>query len=662
MPHTVSFTREKLSIKKLNPITFPDFTVLTGVNGSGKSHFLLGLKEGSLASDFASNHATEIILTDWNSIVPSNSVPFVSSKRQETLDNKIASIPAQLAPYKAQLEKLFKTLMLPADEIISSKQLIAIKNNSQSGQSNLSQADFSSRRVKLVQHIDAYIPKIAALVDDNAPLNATADQKTQFEQKMLSILYMTDSEMALLPSLIWQKAEPFQQSFSHIFGTYRDIYAENLRQWGLQYKNSPDAKPLENDAFEKKHNRPPWDVVNEIFQSAKLDFEISKPDLTLINSFTPKLTKKSTGDEVAFTTLSLGEKVIMSFAICLFNGVDGRQNINFPKLLLLDEIDAPLHPSMVRGLLKTIKEVLVDKHGVKVIMTTHNPTTVALVEEECLFEMNLPDIKKVTKDRALNILTDGVPTLAISYEGRRQVFVESQSDYKLFSKLYDRYRTDLKSERSLTFIPVGKSKEKNGQLQEENAGCGQVKKIVKGLTDAGTNSVKGLIDWDLKNVRKGNIHVLCEGIRYSIENLLLDPALLTLALVQQHREFCKNELNFETCESVRQVYDWSDEVWQSNIDKLMVLLLGGELKPSEMTTVDYVNGRSFTVSKSLLRMNGHDLETRVLEVTPFKTNFAEQSLNSNKSLPMNIVEKVLQEDSGFAPQELLDVFNNLLNS
>src|SRR5207247_9494265 len=121
----------------------------------------------------------------------------------------------------------------------------------------------------------------------------------------------------------------------------------------------------------------------------------------------------------------------MSLALSLYNS---NFDIEFPKIRLMNEPDAHLHHSMTRKFLDVIQNVFVNEKGVKVIMTTHSPSTVALAPEESIFLMNktTPRIAKANKDEALRILTSGVPTLSINYENRRQVFVESKYDVEFY--------------------------------------------------------------------------------------------------------------------------------------------------------------------------------------------------------------------------------------
>ena len=48
---TLSFSAEYLSIVDFAPVVLPDFVVLTGVNGAGKSHLLAAIKNGKIHVD-----------------------------------------------------------------------------------------------------------------------------------------------------------------------------------------------------------------------------------------------------------------------------------------------------------------------------------------------------------------------------------------------------------------------------------------------------------------------------------------------------------------------------------------------------------------------------------------------------------------------------------
>src|SRR5437870_4901139 len=107
------------------------------------------------------------------------------------------------------------------------------------------------------------------------------------------------------------------------------------------------------------------------------------------------------GAEINFSDLSSGEKILASFALCLYYAAEKNQIARYPRVLLLDEIDAPLHPSMTQSVLAAIQRVLIAQEKVKVVLTTHSPTTVALTPESSLYKMHKDHpgvVEKATKD------------------------------------------------------------------------------------------------------------------------------------------------------------------------------------------------------------------------------------------------------------------------
>ncbi len=107
----------------------------------------------------------------------------------------------------------------------------------------------------------------------------------------------------------------------------------------------------------------------------------------------------------------------MAFALSMFSAEDDLSLPHFPGLLFTDEVDAPLHPSMIRSLLRAIQKALVEKYGMCVILATHSATTIALAPPESLHVMTkhgTPRITRTTRDRALGLLTAGVLLSALN--------------------------------------------------------------------------------------------------------------------------------------------------------------------------------------------------------------------------------------------------------
>jgi hypothetical protein len=306
----------------------------------------------------------------------------------------------------------------------------------------------------------------------------------------------------------------------------------------------------------------------------------------------------------------------MSFALCLYNASDKRQQKRFPKLLLLDEVDAPLHPSMVVSLLKTIQTVLVKDEGISVILTTHSPSTVALAPEESLYEMNPagPLVEKCSKGKALSILTTGVPTLSVSFDGRRQIFVESRTDANLYDLLYQRYKGNLNSERSLVFVEVGNTDSSGG---EKNAGCEQVKRLVDTLTTGGNQSILGLVDWDGERKPKDRIHVLSPEIRDGLESLLFDPVLLILTIAREKAHFAKSKGILDPDDSYTFIAGWNESRWQRAVDIVQDMVLEAPQSAKETILIEYINGMTLKVAKEYLHLDDHALEAKITDLFVF---------------------------------------------
>jgi ABC-type multidrug transport system ATPase subunit len=462
--------------KSLTPpitIDVPDFTILTGVNGAGKTHLLSALASGifqltdsgALLNPLNSRTACKYVTS--HSLTPNDSVVITSQE----LNQNIQNLWTQYHNFQQSLQTRPGQKIEHSIGDIRLRNIIeAIAKDAKKGILELTSDDFYT-----------YYPLDDALHHD-----------------------------------------VFYQNFSSLFKRYHDKWDANLyKRYQFEKREHTGIEFLTDEEFLKKFGEPPWDFVNRIIKEAKLDYHINSPTFHRDAPFELKLINNLSGAEIQFSELSSGEKVLMSLALALYNS---QFDFEFPKVLLLDEPDASLHPSMSKQFLDVLEKVFVKEKGVKVIITTHSPSTVALCNEENLFVMNKTGqrIEKITKDKALRILTAGVPSLSINYENRRQVFVESKYDAFFYEKVYDKLRSNLINEVSLNFISSGVSGAGNSD---------QVKDVVNKLSGYGNKFIFGIIDWDLKNTAANFIKVLGENKRYSIENYIFDPLLISALLL-----------------------------------------------------------------------------------------------------------------------------------
>ncbi|WP_165383830.1 ATP-dependent endonuclease [Pseudoalteromonas sp. CO342X] len=634
----------------------PKLVVLTGRNGSGKTHLLEAINEGNVRSTLAPNFQSDVLLFDWNSIIPKDTGVFHPSQHQTQRSNWFQQIRMQQENSLKQIQQQAISWGIPAEHCTT---LTKIKSlDEQKLQSLLSD---SQQAPSVYKNLKNLLNQNAQNIYSQTQRNIGDEQWKKAAPKIFQEtpdIFLETSESIFFSNrkLLWGEVDAFQQAFGRLFSTYRDLIHLNDRLEKYPPKNDEDLKHLNQEQFVEKHGEPPWDFVNRILEVCNLDFRVEPPPLHEVSSYEPKLNKLSKDVEMRFQDLSSGEKVLMSFALCLYNASDERQEKHFPKLLLLDEVDAPLHPSMVLSLLKTIQDVLVDGKGVSVILTTHSPSTVALAPEETLYEMNPsgPLVEKISRSRALSILTSGVPTLSVSFDGRRQVFVESKTDAFIYEKLYQAYKQRLNTERSLTFIEVGRT---DSTGVEKNSGCAQVERIVNALVENGNSSVFGLVDWDGERESSDRIHVLSPRIRDGVETLVLDPVLLAATVIKENHQFCVDKEIINADDRYTHMGNWDQSKWQSIINNIQKIILERE-QPADSENISYLSGMSLNVNKEYLHMDDHALEERVIS----KFGFLQPKNNHAGGLMKHIVTSVLGDYPDLLPRDLITTFSTILDA
>ena len=649
----LSFDRPYLSITSFNEIELPNFTLITGINGSGKTHLLDAIRKEHIKVDVVPNPKQgEIRTYNWINLVPSDTGTF-----------QTASIYSQR---DAILQWTEQACMAQREELHRWKSIHGLANTYQGPDTSLfcltkenldtlvtdpTKSDRSWRHLENIRNVT--MRQIFQNAGNDANTKEKLEQLKLTYGNSLPAITNTDFET---DDFNWGQVDIFEQSFAQLFLTYYEQKRMNmLRRIDETEGRPPPVPAMTDEEFLRTHGEPPWDFVNRILANVDLDFEIDYPIGHSITKFTPHLRKKSSGIDLKFSELSSGERILISFAFCLYYSIDARQEVRRPKMLLLDEIDAPLHPSMSRQILNTIQKSLVEEQEINVIMTTHSPSTVAVAPEEFIYLMPSPTsgLKKVGKRQAISTLTSEIPTLSIDFCGRRQVFVESQNDAERYEKLYRLTSPMLESERSLAFIAVGRKKEQG----TADSGCDQVKRIVRELVGFGNDSVFGLIDWDMHNNGDDRVIVLAKNARYAIENCLLDPLLVAALLVRTNRSWGE-KIGLSSTRGYSDLASLTPQERQAVVDNIerRVLATSDEDPFGDRESVQYVGGFSANVSTAYLTMQGHYLEDKVKEALPS----LKQYKNAGQIL-MNVIDSVLFDLRQLLPVDVPDAFRAILD-
>lgn len=422
---------------------------------------------------------------------------------------------------------------------------------------------------------------------------------------------------------------------------------------------------LEDDEFLRVHGKSPVELLNQALEKYDCngyEFRPTKlPHQFGINpnehQITISLFSKEKNYQTSIDALSSGERTILALTFYIFKLKYKRRFV--ASLLLLDEIDSSLHPSMSKRLINVLHELFYNDLGIRVILSTHSPSTVAFAPKDSLYIMrDIGDerILQSSKDLALKELTFGVPSFSINYENRRQVFVESKYDVEYYEKLYQIFKKQLVPEVSLNFIASGDvQKDSNGGPKSS---CDQVIEITKLLRGAGNTFIWGIIDWDLKAKTPDckYVKVLGQEERYNIENFLFDPLLVAILVL---REKIKTPADFGLADDFKiyEIKDFQKEQLQQLIDHLLTLLqceIGGDI--NDRLIYKTVGGRDLSLPKFFVNYQGHDLENTYLKVFPELNRLKR---NDEKALKIEVISKVIEDYPELAPQALLDILQSV---
>lgn len=652
--NTLTFREAYKSIKSMDSISLPGLVIVTGINGSGKTHLLTAIKGGQVLSSIAIDPNSDIKIYDATNIVPLDTGVFDPYSHWAQRSSMFQAMQTHRDALFPGLKSVAKSLGVHEKNSISLERLVELtEDDFFEGFEDKSQAE--NNWLQFQQQINNHAQHVM-----NNTFNHNGDESWRNKMRRVavenprSLIHSSSDQFYRNAPFLWGDVDPFQQAFGQVFVTYRKLLHDNEMYKSFPPPTAAKEQHLSREEFIEVYGPPPWDFVNRILEESKLNFRVDSPPLYESSQYEPKLTKVSSDVEMRFQDLSSGEKVLMSFALCLYNTQETRQKKEFPKLLLLDEIDGPLHPSMAASLLATINNVLVKERNVAVIMTTHSPSTVALAPEDSVYVMDPtgPRLVKSSKGAALSILTAGVPTLSVSFDGRRQVFVESFRDAKIYDSLYQKYKGHLNTERSLAFVEVGRV---NSEGIEQNSGCTQVIRIVGDLAAGGNHSVLGLVDWDGGRKPTNRVHVLSHGVRNGLESLLYDPLLLLSLLVRENCPYMVERGLFPDNESYTSIATWGDSCWQEYVDKLQSYIFSGSLNTGRIIDIKYLSGISLRIRQDYLYLDDHRLEEKLISLFGFIKPKAKGS-----GLMQYIIDTVLKDHPGFVPKDLISTFESLL--
>lgn len=434
----LEFGRKYKSIGRFNPVDLEQFSIITGKNGSGKTHLLESIKRGSCRID--SIDTRDIVLFDLIAFTIENEAEYETRKITEEKNNawSVFGGKNQNTIYN------IKILAGLADQYLTKAEKIFIKDLAAHASKPVMQVDATdfmdeSLAAKFTEYKDRF-HKIFSSDDLKNDLRAEntrrlAEKLDMFIDEIDKSRFVHDYDATVL------KEDFLPAQLGSVFMNYRltEYVDTDERRHGTGPAPEQHGSGQPGGRTGNK-TTPPWEIINQ-FLAAYTGGRYSvtfPPPLTSRDvaygsrSFRPQMRNAEKNIEIDYDSLSSGEKVLLMLALCMFKA---ESESVFPKLLLLDEVDATLHPSMIKNLLRVITGVL-NKKGTRVVLATHSPTTVALAPDDCTYLVH-PEgedrIVKSPKNKAVAVLTEGYMTLdeglhLLDQLTSRQLIVVSEGD------------------------------------------------------------------------------------------------------------------------------------------------------------------------------------------------------------------------------------------
>ena len=571
----------------------PNFTVLTGKNGSGKSHLLETISTNGLSEIMDGQDVMRTIkYIKFNDLNPQ----FQEEISEDDVKNSWRNTWNQLNQY-----------------------LQSYRRNPR-GYNNSFQ--------RLIQQYDPKTQKFIQYWYELAGNDI---------EKLTENLFYENYEIS--------REDLFASQIGTIFKLYQTRLDENKMNEVSNKEEGTSLPVLSNEQFEQKYGRKPWDVINEMMRTAHLPYEVEAPARFRPSiNYHLQLIDRQRNIKIQVNDLSTGEKVLMSLALSIYSTEEKAAR---PDVLLIDEPDAPLHPEYSNYLIQAIKESIVDKSGVRVIITTHSPTTVAMSPEESIYQMNrdLSRPVKVTKQQAINLLTKDLDNMRVSIEERRQVFVESKYDVGFYNRLYK----CLSANNVFTTVPFFLAA-KSG----DGSNCQDVKDIANALRQHGNDLVYGVIDYDGHNQGNQYVCVVGGGKRYAIDNYIFDPIYVAFLLIREH-VVTSEHMGIGRNLTFTQLHTLTHYELQIMIDYVASLL---GFDNNNKTSYDVLKPDTFEVSSEWFTIQGHDLEEKITQ--KWGMLYGIKHGHGDDYLKNYVLDNVIVEFPQFIAQEVKELFEKFV--
>ena len=419
-------------IEQLHSVPLERFSVITGVNGTGKTQLLKGIKNGQIQIQYKKQVLDPKLVT----LIGLNDV---------LQPINIMSADYDLWREKADAYNYFKRWNMFDNKERQALRAVAEKNNTQNvncidpifiHDDNLKQKyknylSFTQERIRHMESGESELaPFLRILVDITNPQNLNihfideSDHLVSHKDVALienttilrSISRPRQIQTSSVQASIGDQEETTMgnllPALNLLIYSYCKRYKENLGQFALHKnrdENHPNAIPKKE--FLARFPKP-WDIINEFLRYfSDFDHRIEAVDLESFSINVPiNVVLKNQNDvSVSFGSLSSGEHTIFKLVCLLISAKLGNSYI--PQAILLDEVDAMLHPSMCVAFINATRDIFSDGLDIPTIIVSHSMSSVAQTPNNNLYTLERMDngvvISKKSKECVFDILSAG---------------------------------------------------------------------------------------------------------------------------------------------------------------------------------------------------------------------------------------------------------------
>lgn len=348
-------------------IEINDFTVITGKNGVGKTHLL----EAIVSSDNYINidGGMNAIYFNYNDFVVENTTTNQqrnkSQLKRKNTGNTI--INQDLQNIKSKIRQLIYTPLM--NSFYQNNQLINQVNTYILNRVNFlnipSIDDFNNTLLRFTNDKELiskiYITLKECIENFNQIKDATFDKYYQKANTLnLPFSKIDSSHFQYTETWLGQLLE---SEFKNYIRTFDTVQREIIR------KNSKNITQAEiEERTIKEVGIAPWILLNEILEKYSCNGYIIDKDIAYSiqryenidhQPLNIILKNYDSNKTINLDRLSSGEKTLFALAVTLYRQ---SKDENLPTVLLLDEIDSSLHPSMSKQLLDVLENLFVKKN------------------------------------------------------------------------------------------------------------------------------------------------------------------------------------------------------------------------------------------------------------------------------------------------------------